>query len=67
MNSIKERATATKILCFYCPRMVHTSQKGKDPSTTPLKMAFNINMTCGTSEYTVEIYPIYPRTRIGGT
>ena len=52
MNSIKERATATKILCFYCPRMVHTSQKGKDPSTTPLKMAFNINMTCGTSEYT---------------
>ena len=47
--------------------MVHTSQKGKDPSTTPLKMAFNINMTCGTSEYKVEIYPRYPRIRIGWT
>ena len=51
MNSIEERATATKIICFYCPKMVHTSQKGKDPSTTPLKMAFNINMTRGTSEF----------------
>ena len=51
MNLKKERATATKIICFYCPKMVHTSQKGKDPSTTPLKMAFNINMTRGTSKF----------------